>query len=60
MIAIAKNINCGIHFYSPVHTFEADYMIAENFIHSFIARFESVERKMDEERDELNRKIKKL
>ena len=36
------------------------YLVVEPLIHSFIARFESVKRRTDRERDELIRKIKNL
>jgi hypothetical protein len=43
-----------------INIFEDDYLIVEFIIYSFIARFESVERRRDRERDELIEKIKNL
>jgi hypothetical protein len=57
MIAAAKIIR-RVYFF--IHIFKADYMLIENFIHFLIVRFELFKRKRNEERDKLNKKIKKL
>ena len=57
IIAAAKIIRRVCSF---IYIFKADYIFAEDSIHAIIARFELFERKRNEEKDKLNKKIKKL